>query len=195
MRTTKTRGPKSLQFEVGARRTLRLLVFVYSKIKFWIRDQDLFFFLNLPLLTSLSCFWKALLVKPMLTFLEQIFLASCLYNRLLSTTSFHCLHTSSAARSSLKLRCRKISSRTSGLRRASGRNKTMQVESDSVSLVSDESSSCATPFEVFVEVSTGLSFASSEVPLLAISQKGLTHESHHLSPEGAHSHRLKLCSP
>ena len=62
-------------------------------MQFWIRNQDLFFFLNLPLLTSLSCFWKALLVKPMLTFLEQIFLASCLYNRRPSTTSFHCLHT------------------------------------------------------------------------------------------------------
>jgi len=190
MRTTKTRGPKSLQFEVGARRTLRLLVFVYSKIKFWIRDQDLFFFLNLPLLTSLSCFWKALLVKPMLTFLEQIFLASCLYNRRPSTTSFHCLHTSSAARSSLKLRCRKISSRTSGLRRASGWNKTTQVESDPALLVSDAVSaahktSFVEVFEVCVEVSTGLSFVSSELPLLAISQKGLTHKLRHLSPRGS----------
>ena len=58
-----------------------------------LQNQGLFFFLNLPLLTSLSCFWKAFLEKPMLTFLEQIFLASCLYNRRLSTTSFHCLQT------------------------------------------------------------------------------------------------------
>ena len=58
-------------------------------------NQDLFFFLNLPRLTSLSCFWKAVLVTLMLTFLEQIFLASCLYNLLLSTTSFHCLQTCS----------------------------------------------------------------------------------------------------
>ena len=78
----------------------------------------------------------------------------------------------------MKLRCRKISSRTSGLRRASGRNKTTPVELDA-SLLSDESSEHEAAFvEVFEsldEVSAELSFVSSEVPLLAIiPPKGLT---------------------
>ena len=74
----------------------------------------------------------------------------------------------------------------------------MQVESDSVSLVSDESAAAhATPFvevfEVCVEVSTGLSFVSSELPLLAISQKGLTHKLRHLSPRGSLTPPGKMC--
>ena len=174
-------------------------------------NHGLFFFLNLPRLTSLSCFWKAFLEKPMLTFLEQIFLASCLYNRRLSTTSFHCLQTwkllvkkqicgfqptSSTASSSLKLRCRKISSRTSGLRRASGWNKTTSVELDGSLL--DEQGGDETSFvsEGCVdrggEVPTEILLISGEGPSLAITPRGLTHVTWKDTSSAVSTHSLNI---
>jgi len=138
------------------------------------------FFLNRPLLTSRSCFWNPLLVKPMFTFLEQILLASCLYSLLLSTTSFHCLHTSSTASSSLKLRWRNISSRTSGLSRASGLNKTTGQVEPELSLVGGESSAVALEGKVVDSFGVGGFFDSSfvEEPVVALCEapvRAITH--------------------